>query len=302
MPLYLEQLAGTSPTNPDTDGDGINDWIEWTQYGTDPTKADTDGDGVSDAIEIAQGSNPRDPLSFFGLCEDVNRDGSVNVVDSAMVRRKLASSTVPSSYTANRCNHLVAGACTAADVSELRAHFSNPANSAIGNTRSMTAGNQRNEPIPSHPAGPLPCPGLRGDARSQTSCARRLHGAHVGEQGLRCRSPTAPGPQALRRSPSWRQSGRCSAASRSSARDESPSCFGVNWTQRPELGSPSACRAGIARAGPRLSRPRRARAAGQCAGDPRFRTRAQHPAPPRSHGPIGSRVARRASPRAARAP
>lgn len=134
MPLYLEQQAGTSPTNPDTDGDGINDWIEWTQYRTDPTKADTDGDGVSDAVEIAQGSNPLDPLSFFGLCEDVNRDGFVNVVDVAMVRRKLASSTVPSSYTANRCNHLAAGACTAADVLEQRAHFASPSNAPIGDT------------------------------------------------------------------------------------------------------------------------------------------------------------------------
>ena len=131
MPLYLEQQAGTSDSNPDTDGDGISDWIEWTQYGTDPTKPDTDGDGVSDSAEIAQGSNPLDANSFLGLCGDVNRDDSINVVDISMVRRKLASAVVPASFTPARCDHVVSGACTAADTTELRAHLANPANSAL---------------------------------------------------------------------------------------------------------------------------------------------------------------------------
>jgi hypothetical protein len=134
MPLYLEQIAGTSDFNPDTDGDGISDWVEWTVDRTDPTNADTDGDGVHDDVEIAQGSNPLDPSSFLGLCGDVNRDASINLVDSVMVRRKLASAPVPNSFTAARCDYIQTAACTALDAIELRAHFADPSGSPLADT------------------------------------------------------------------------------------------------------------------------------------------------------------------------
>jgi hypothetical protein len=40
--------------SPDSDGDGIPDYLEWVQYGTDPNKADTDGDGLTDGQEVYQ--------------------------------------------------------------------------------------------------------------------------------------------------------------------------------------------------------------------------------------------------------
>jgi len=47
-----EFMAGTDPTNPDTDGDGITDGDELFVHYTDPKEADTDGDGLSDLEEL----------------------------------------------------------------------------------------------------------------------------------------------------------------------------------------------------------------------------------------------------------
>ncbi len=92
MPLYLEQLAGTSDNDLDSDDDGQTDWIEWTMHGTNPADADTDDDGVGDEVELGQGSDPTDPSSFLGLCGDVNRDSFIDLVDPVIVRRQLAGS------------------------------------------------------------------------------------------------------------------------------------------------------------------------------------------------------------------
>ena len=58
-----EDLLGTSDvTDPatDTDGDGLSDRLEETQYGTDINDADTDNDGMSDGWEVQHGLNPLD--------------------------------------------------------------------------------------------------------------------------------------------------------------------------------------------------------------------------------------------------
>lgn len=91
-------------------------------------------DGVRDDTEVVQGSDPLDPLSFLGLCGDVNRDAFLNVADLTMVRRNVAAAPVPASYTANRCDHVAAGACTPADVSELRVYFADPEGAPLADT------------------------------------------------------------------------------------------------------------------------------------------------------------------------
>ena len=45
----------------DSDGDGLSDQIEKTQYGTDPGVWDTDRDGLSDGWEVLNGLDPNDP-------------------------------------------------------------------------------------------------------------------------------------------------------------------------------------------------------------------------------------------------
>ena len=64
-----EELVGSDPNNPDTDGDLLMDGYEYLLHGADPTKADTDGDLISDSLEIHMGSDPLTP-DAFGLDSD----------------------------------------------------------------------------------------------------------------------------------------------------------------------------------------------------------------------------------------
>jgi hypothetical protein len=60
--------TGTNPLNPDSDGDGLSDGVEdptepfvdADQPGTDPNNPDSDGDGFDDQFEIVNGSDPTD--------------------------------------------------------------------------------------------------------------------------------------------------------------------------------------------------------------------------------------------------
>ena len=60
-----EVALGTNAHSYDTDGDGLNDAEELSDYATIPLLADTDGDGVEDADEVTAGSNPLDVGSAF---------------------------------------------------------------------------------------------------------------------------------------------------------------------------------------------------------------------------------------------
>ena len=63
--IYVDQTdTGSDPNNPDTDGDGLSDGDEVEIYRTDPNNADTDGDGFADDVELLQGTNPIDPHSW----------------------------------------------------------------------------------------------------------------------------------------------------------------------------------------------------------------------------------------------
>ncbi|MGE5498386.1 MAG: OmpA family protein, partial [Syntrophothermus sp.] len=52
IPNSDEELLGSDPLNPDTDGDKLNDGDEVQKYKTNPLKADSDGDGLSDYDEV----------------------------------------------------------------------------------------------------------------------------------------------------------------------------------------------------------------------------------------------------------
>jgi hypothetical protein len=70
-----EFLAGTSPTEPDTDGDGLSDFDEDAGGVTDPTDADTDDDGMPDGWELAHGL---DPANDADAGDDPDGDGRTN--------------------------------------------------------------------------------------------------------------------------------------------------------------------------------------------------------------------------------
>ena len=68
--------TGTSPTNPDTDGDGLSDGLEVYTHHTNPNVQDTDGDGFSDAYELGLGLNPLLASSTPELLSTIIPNGS----------------------------------------------------------------------------------------------------------------------------------------------------------------------------------------------------------------------------------
>ena len=55
--------TGTSPTNPDSDGDGLTDSQEVNVIHSNPNLHDTDGDGFDDGVEVATGFSPTSAAS-----------------------------------------------------------------------------------------------------------------------------------------------------------------------------------------------------------------------------------------------
>jgi hypothetical protein len=90
-----ENVLGTDPQNPDTDGDGLMDGEEVNTYTTNPLLADTDGDGLSDGDEVkVYGTNPK--LSNKGdLAPSGAPDGQINVSDLMLLMRLVGQLQVP---------------------------------------------------------------------------------------------------------------------------------------------------------------------------------------------------------------
>lgn len=53
-----EDYLGTDPDDPDTDGDGLDDWLETEVTHTDPLDADSDNDTMKDGDEVNNGTDP----------------------------------------------------------------------------------------------------------------------------------------------------------------------------------------------------------------------------------------------------
>ena len=117
---YIEGLIGTDPLLADTDGDGITDYDEVTWDGNsddydpvndlNPFSVDTDGDLIIDAMEINTGNNPLDSTDF-PVWGDINDDGLVNVVDILLATRAALGSLTLSDTQLSRGNvaPLIAG-------------------------------------------------------------------------------------------------------------------------------------------------------------------------------------------------
>lgn len=56
-----EYQAGSDPSDPDTDDDGLLDGPEVNTHHSSPLQADSDGDTLSDFTEVNAGTNPNDP-------------------------------------------------------------------------------------------------------------------------------------------------------------------------------------------------------------------------------------------------
>jgi hypothetical protein len=96
LPDAVEILIGSDPNVVDSDGDGVNDNIEFRGYNTLPAVLDTDGDGCNDDQEIASVNtdtvvNVLDLFlvaSGFGMtnrpAHDLNKDGTITVLDLAL--------------------------------------------------------------------------------------------------------------------------------------------------------------------------------------------------------------------------
>jgi hypothetical protein len=66
-----EAEIGTSPTNADTDGDGLFDQEEVAVYKTNPLNPDTDGDTYLDGKEVSSGYNPNGSGKLFTVPTEV---------------------------------------------------------------------------------------------------------------------------------------------------------------------------------------------------------------------------------------
>lgn len=99
-----EEVAGSDPTVPDTDGDGLSDHAEVTIYGTEPTFADTDGDGLSDKDEVM----PAVGVVTDPLVTDSDGDGFSDALERSEGTNPLSAADRPMGLLALRINEIKA--------------------------------------------------------------------------------------------------------------------------------------------------------------------------------------------------
>lgn len=75
MNTMVERNLGTDAENPDSDGDGMADGLEYQIAGSDPLRADTDNDGIGDGIEDANRNGRVDHGETNLLNADSDGDG-----------------------------------------------------------------------------------------------------------------------------------------------------------------------------------------------------------------------------------
>jgi len=99
-----ELANGTDPLSPDSDSDGLNDnvetntrtFVDSTDTGTDPLDPDSDNDGTLDGVEVATGTDPIDPASNFGkrvFGIDFNRGDALGAPSQSLCRIISGSAT-----------------------------------------------------------------------------------------------------------------------------------------------------------------------------------------------------------------
>jgi Bacterial TSP3 repeat len=64
-----EYVLGTDPNNPDTDKDGLNDYVEVRVFKTNPLNVDTDGDMLSDYFEVVYHNSGKVFKNFYNAAE-----------------------------------------------------------------------------------------------------------------------------------------------------------------------------------------------------------------------------------------
>jgi hypothetical protein len=104
LPGWLEYTLGTNSNNADTDGDKLNDGVEYYYYGSDPLSPNTDGDicidgkeaaslnddtkvNSTDLLIAAKASSSSNTQPNYVLDFDVNRDGKINSTDLLLIAK-----------------------------------------------------------------------------------------------------------------------------------------------------------------------------------------------------------------------
>ncbi len=84
--LSYDPAQDLNPLSSDTDGDWLTDFNEVRSTGTNPLNKDTDGDGFKDGTEVAANYDPLSQTNF-PVWGDINNDRVVNAADVLIANR-----------------------------------------------------------------------------------------------------------------------------------------------------------------------------------------------------------------------